>query len=279
MPLAVNGTFWTCVRVLRLAAVGQRDRPGRGRRPSLRRRTGSVGPRIPKRFRSRPGCAAYPDRPATTAAVRRWTAHHRESGSPSLAISGRFSSLGRRSRRRLLETPGCPCWPRPDRRAWPPGRNRQRSRRIAGLGNRNHLAAGSGLHLQLDRRDRGALLVEHHQRILAVLEPALRQIQAGGLDLLRITPQVMPIEPHRTARQAVGGGPQDAAGDVLGRKNRAVEGGRAVRGGHRLPGTVQGARAAAHLPRSDGQRFASDGELDGAEKPLAVPTSPASPCS
>ena len=49
----------------------------------------------------------------------------------------------------------------------------------------------------------------------------------------------------------------------------AVEGGHAGRGGDRLPLALDGPNSAAHGPRRDLHFFAADGELDGAEQPLA----------
>src|SRR5579871_5534661 len=96
-------------------------------------------------------------------------------------------------------------------------------------------AAGGGLFHEGDVGGRIAFLVEDDEPVLAVHEPAFRQIEAVDGDFLRIAAQVVAVEPDEAARQAGQGDAQDGmragGGGRRGGEFRAVEGRNAVHDG------------------------------------------------
>ena len=198
MPLAASGSFWICDRP---ASDGDRragTRCGVGGALDDVAVTPAVG--FPADFAAGRSCGP----PRSTChhcgklALEAPTACPRRRRWPTRA----GSRPGSKKPSPASGTPGCPCSPRPHRRAWPPqARPTASTDRTARKP--DHLAAGRGLHFEPDRLDPGPLLVKHHKRVLAVLEPAFGQVQPRCLDLLRITPQIVPVEPHCAAAQAL----------------------------------------------------------------------------
>ena len=197
-------------------------RPRFARRWTLRARNGRTARDAPRRSRrwSRP--PARRDRPVATGPPESLAAHQRLVSSPSVAAAGGLSGLG--GRRRGVSAKG---QIRGVRVGDFTGRvrhgNDHRRGGIAGLVHADDLAAGCRLGDEPHLRGRVAGFVENGRGILARRSASFRQIQTRDPDFLRVTSEVVAVEPHRAARQPgvsqpVNGVRPGFPGDLLARK-------------------------------------------------------------